>query len=97
MSSTPAPPAFDDPEKGTAWTAVVGLVLLWGAFIAVAYFSTLLSLWFLATLDAGAGGLGIGRSAFMRLANTGGVDYDNADKPFGHVCGGRRHGGWHNR
>lgn len=54
MSSTPTPPAFDDHERGTAWTAVVGLVLLWGAFIAVAYFSTLLSLWFLATLDAGA-------------------------------------------
>jgi hypothetical protein len=49
------------------------------------------------TLDAGAGGLGIDKSAFTRLANTGGVDYDNADKPFGHVCGGRRHGGWHNR
>lgn len=54
MSSTPTTPAFDEHENGTAWTAVVGLVLLWGAFIAAAYFSTLLSLWFLATLDAGA-------------------------------------------
>lgn len=54
MSSTSTARTLDGREPGTAWTAVVGLVLLWGAFIAVAYFSTLLNLWFLATLDAGA-------------------------------------------
>lgn len=49
------------------------------------------------TLDPAAGGLGIDKPAFMRLANKGGIDYDTADKPWGHICGGRKHGGWQNR
>ena len=46
-------------------------------------------------LNPTAGGLGIYRPDYMRLASNG-TDYFHAI-PVGHVCGGQQHGGWSNR
>lgn len=52
MSSIDAAPDRSGTARPTSpWTAVLGLALLWGAFLGIAYFAVLLTLWFFATLD----------------------------------------------
>ncbi|MFJ6114279.1 hypothetical protein ACIQC8_09225 [Agrococcus sediminis] len=50
MTDTGTASAPRAPRAGRPWTALVALVLLWGAFLSVARFAVVLTLWYVATL-----------------------------------------------
>lgn len=54
MSTISTAPATDRAGRGIAWTAVAGLVLLWGALLVCLYFASMMNTWYFATIGQAA-------------------------------------------